>query len=286
MSLSPLNYYVPVHQFQTTINVSCNTNTPGLHFNVPAPVIYQNQQEKLSKNSKKDGVLSHRRAASDQWTINEDEEEFFPIENAVRPEVCHKTTSPIPVEALLPQIQQNKNRHSLGSREPMLPRQTSDGKYHSWSKQHSGRNSAGQGNFPVPRNPGIRMVDASTQTTFDVGTQTTEFNDNEDYMIQAARLLILGARQSTKSRLSVKSVSFSGGSRQQVAEESAAQMTSTVSEYDLINDLNDLEGEIAMMRFKAMTLQEQIRWLNQEKVLLVTYYGTETNLIVPLERTT
>ncbi len=35
---------------------------------------------------------------------------------------------------------------------------------------------------------------------------------------------------------------------------------------DILSDLNDLEEEIALMRFKAMSLQEQMKWINQEKV--------------------
>jgi hypothetical protein len=36
----------------------------------------------------------------------------------------------------------------------------------------------------------------------------------------------------------------------------------------LLTDLNDLEHEIANIRYKALSIQESLKWLEQEKVKL------------------
>lgn len=40
----------------------------------------------------------------------------------------------------------------------------------------------------------------------------------------------------------------------------------TLSPKDIFNNLNDLEEEIATLRYKAMSLQEAMKWLQREKV--------------------
>jgi len=130
----------------------------------------------------------------------------------------------------------------------------------------------------------VTLVDAYTQTTHDASTQTSDddLSQPEDFLIQAAQLLIRGAieKKEKKMRLSVKSMSFNGQTELPPPTE---RMHNRTTESDILSDLNDLEEEIAMMRFKAMSLQEQMKWINQEKSMRpgAPVMDSETHIVKP-----
>lgn len=124
------------------------------------------------------------------------------------------------------------------------------------------------------------MVNSASQTYVHISTQTSddEEAEQEETVLQAARLLILNATQKKESKGkkfgSTRSISFNGpNTLQDNSNENSPTGRSPIgtpafkSEQDLITEINDLEEEIAKMRFKALSLKEQMRWIQHEKEL-------------------
>lgn len=138
------------------------------------------------------------------------------------------------------------------------------------------------------------MIDVSTQTFQEMGTQTPEIppaekeeeeeeDEVEESLVEAAKILLLSAKKNNtkKGRFGgVRSMSFNPtASKEPVGQprspvqngpgDTSPFNSSPVggrSEEELLTDLNDLEEELALMRFKALSLKEQIKWIQQEKV--------------------
>jgi len=105
----------------------------------------------------------------------------------------------------------------------------------------------------VPQNYRKKIVvwDASTQTPNDASTQTEDVTSFETKVVELRRV--------QTSNVATESVDFRDDGSQ--ADLSNASITPA----DLFTDLNDLESEIAKIRYKALSLKESMKWLDREK---------------------
>jgi len=103
-----------------------------------------------------------------------------------------------------------------------------------------------------------KVIDASTQTTMDAATQTSdEENEFQDEITMDERFLHTSFGSVEEDSCLAKFQSLSFGIQTDLKKRPA--------DHHIFHDLNDLENEIAKIRYKALSIQESIKWLEREK---------------------
>jgi len=108
------------------------------------------------------------------------------------------------------------------------------------------------------------LSDASTQTTNDVSTQTEE--ESTTSQVRTKLVDIVNVKQTNNASTGmdsniigkIKSLSLE-------LDEVLSKKGATRSPDNIFTDLNDLETEIAKIRYKALSIKESIEWLEREK---------------------
>jgi len=106
--------------------------------------------------------------------------------------------------------------------------------------------------------------DASTQTTNDVGTQTSDDENlvrkhhNEEIPVGKETIAFEPFAFSHKKSPKVKKVIV-------IEDQKKKEAALKGIEEDILSNLHDLEDEIARIRYRALTVQEALKWLNREK---------------------
>jgi len=114
----------------------------------------------------------------------------------------------------------------------------------------------------------IVVADASTQTAIDAATQTSDDEKEEKFtkLVEVKNVPSSNAFTSTDpSEIGemLKAISFGV---QTFEEKKGDICISKNPTENILGDLNDLENEIAKIRYKALSLQESIKWLEREKI--------------------
>jgi len=108
----------------------------------------------------------------------------------------------------------------------------------------------------------VTMVDASTQTTSDAATQTSD-EEYPDYANTAIRKM--SSDGSTYPVVESFAFQKPTKSKSKTVESYTETSDMELNESTLLSNLHDLEDEIARIRYRALSFQESFTWLSREK---------------------